>query len=148
MASSVVCTCYPTLPLHKNILANSTENRMHVFCSPTLLFLPPFLPPVSRASFPTLPWLELYTCIKIKSRCLLFVISCRFLFYMSTANFFMYIFILLYINCTIYIHIHIFGRGARPFLASVQRRFLLLLVSFCLLFCCWFTLFLFTELLY
>lgn len=143
MASSVVCTCYPTLPLHKNILANSTENRMHVFCSPYLPLSSPF-PPLFQ-TLPTLPWLELYTCIKIKSRCLLFVISCRFLFYMSTANLFMYTFILLYINC---IYIYIFGRGARPFLATVLKRLLSSSFSLCLLFCCWFTLFLFSELLY
>lgn len=112
MASSVVCTCYPTLPLHKYL--GQLNRKPHAR----------FLLPLPLPFFSPCPlWLHVAMIGALyvhKNQISLFVI-CNFLssfiLYVN-GQFFMYIFILLYINC---IYMYIFGRGARPFLASVQK---------------------------
>lgn len=119
MASSVVCTCYPTLPLHKYL---GQLNR-----KPHARFLLPLPLPFF---FPCPLWLHVAMIGALyvhKNQISLFVI-CNFLsffiLYVNGQFFYVHFYFVIY-----KLYIYIFGRGARPFLASVQKMPLSLSVA-------------------
>lgn len=140
MASSVVCTCYPTLPLHKYL---GQLNR-----KPHARFLLPLPLPFF---FPCPLWLHVAMIGALyvhKNQISLFVI-CNFLsffiLYVNGQFFYVHFYFVIY---KLYIYVYIWQRCAPFFGFSAEDTPLSLCRSFSLSFFCWFTLFLFTELLY